>query len=311
MPIDGPQEFGLPRRPRLEQLPAMRTVKSVRAMQSLARRWQRAGVRIAFVPTMGSLHEGHLSLVRRARQAAGRHGRVVVSLYVNPTQFGPREDLSKYPRDVPRDAKLCRAAGVDVLFVPEDREMFPGKPGPAFSTWVTEEQLSQPMEGRSRPGHFRGVTTVVAKLLHLVGADVAVFGAKDWQQAAVVRRMVRDLNFPVKLLIAPTRREGDGLAMSSRNAHLRGDLRRQAAILSRTIAGARHVVRASRRPVDAARLKNVLTRLIEQQPGARVDYLEFFDPDTLAPLGRVSRGAHLALAVFIGKTRLIDNGRMA
>jgi pantoate--beta-alanine ligase len=196
------------------------------------------------------------------------------------------------------------------LFVPVDREMFPREKGREFSTWVTEERLSQSMEGRSRPGHFRGVTTVVAKLFNMVGPDVAVFGAKDWQQAAVVRRMVRDLNFPVKLIIAPTRRESDGLAMSSRNAYLKGDQRRQAAILSRTLAAARHVVQASRRPVDGTRLKKVLTRLIEKQPDARVDYLEFFDPETLTALSRVGRGAHAALAVRVGKTRLIDNGRM-
>jgi pantoate--beta-alanine ligase len=288
----------------------MRIVKSVGAMQALARRWQQAGVRSGFVPTMGGLHDGHLSLARRARRAVGRKGRVVVSIFVNPTQFGPREDLAKYPRDLRRDAALCRAAGVDVLFVPADGEMYPREEGAEFSTWVTEEKLSQAMEGRSRPTHFRGVTTVVAKLFNIVRPDVAVFGAKDWQQAAIVRRMIRDLNFPLKLIVAPTRREADGLAMSSRNAYLNGDLRRQAVILSRAIVGARHVVRASRRPVDAVRLKKVLTRLIEQQPDARVDYIEFFEPDTLAPLARVTRGAHLGLAVFVGKTRLIDNGAL-
>ena len=237
-------------------------------------------------------------------------GAVIVSIYVNPTQFTPGEDLSKYPRQLRRDTQLCRAAGVDVLFVPADGEMFRQEPGREFSTWVVEEQLSKSMEGRSRPGHFRGVTTVVAKLFNIVGPDVAVFGAKDWQQAAVVGRMARDLNFPLKLIIAPTRREPDGLAMSSRNAYLKGDQRREAVILSRTLAAARHVLRSSTGAVDATRLKKVLTRLIEKQPDARVDYLEFFDPETLVSLGRVGRGAHMALAVFIGKTRLIDNGRL-
>lgn len=288
----------------------MRIVKSVHAMQALARRWQRAAAHTALVPTMGGLHDGHLSLARRARRAVGRKGRVVVSIYVNPTQFGPREDLAKYPRDLRRDAALCRAEGVDVVFAPTDDEMYPREAGGEFSTWVAEEKLSQAMEGRSRPTHFRGVTTVVAKLFNIVRPDVAVFGAKDWQQAAVVRRMIRDLNFPLKLIVAPTLREPDGLAMSSRNAYLKGDLRRQAVILSRAIAGARRVVRESRRPVDAVRLKKVLTRLIEQQPDARVDYIEFFEPDTLVPLTRVRRGAHVALAVFVGKTRLIDNGSL-
>ena len=277
-------------------------------MQVLARRWQRAGTRTGFVPTMGGLHDGHLSLVRRVRRAVGGKGRVVASIFVNQAQFAPHEDLAKYPRDLRRDAALCRTSGVDVLFVPADGEMYPREAGAEFSTWVTEEKLSQAMEGRSRPGHFRGVATVVAKLFNIVQPDVAVFGAKDWQQAAIVRRMVRDLNFPLKLIVAPTRREEDGLAMSSRNAYLKGDLRRQAVVLSQALAAARRAVRASRGPVEALRLRKALTRLIEQQPEARVDYIEFFEPDTLAPLARVGRGAHLALAVFVGRTRLIDNG---
>jgi len=279
-------------------------------MQALARRWQKAGSRIAFVPTMGGLHEGHLSLVRRARQAAGRGGRVVVSLFVNPAQFGPGEDFAKYPRDLHRDAALCRSAGVDVLFAPTLGQMYPRDPGAPFSTWISEDTLSQSMEGRSRPGHFRGVTTVVAKLFNIMLPDVAVFGAKDWQQAAVVRRMVRDLNFPLKIIVAPTRRESDGLAMSSRNQYLTGDLRRQAVVLSRAIAHARRVVGASRRAVDERRLRKLLTQLIEQQPDAQMDYVEFFHPDTLVPVARVAGGTHMALAVRIGKTRLIDNGRL-
>ena len=286
----------------------MRIVKSVRAMQAQAQRWRRAGTPIAIVPTMGGLHDGHLSLVRRARQAAGRGGKVVVSLFVNPAQFGPGEDFTKYPRDLRHDAKLCCSAGVDVLFAPAAAQMYPRPPASAFSTWVSEETLSQSMEGRSRPSHFRGVTTVVAKLFHIVLPDVAVFGAKDWQQAAIVRRMVRDLNFPLRIIVAPTRREPDGLAMSSRNQYLTGDLRRQAAVLIRTLEMARQRVRA--KPADSELLKRELRRFIEQQPDARVDYVEFFDPETLVPVARVARGAHMALAVFIGKTRLIDNGRL-
>src|SRR5512141_2430696 len=215
----------------------MRVVKSVAGMQAAALRWRRQGTRIGFVPTMGYLHEGHLSLVRRARKAVGPRGRVVLSIYVNPEQFAPTEDFSKYPRDLKRDLHLCRGAGVGVVFAPGDREMYPAEGG-AFSTYVVEETLSKYMEGVTRPAHFRGVTTVVAKLFNIVLPDVAVFGAKDWQQAAVIRRMVRDLNFPLKMIVAPTFREPDGLAMSSRNKYLQGDLRREALVLSQAI---RHV----------------------------------------------------------------------
>ena len=235
---------------------------------------------------------------------------VVVSIYVNPTQFGPREDLSKYPRDLRRDAQLCREAGVDVLFVPSDGEMYPAGEAEGFSTWVVEDKLSQEMEGRSRPTHFRGVTTVVAKLFNIVLPDVAVFGAKDWQQAAIIRRMTRDLNFPVKIIVAPTQREPDGLAMSSRNKYLTGDLRGQAVVLSQAIARARAKVRSAKRSVSAATLKAELRKFIEQQPDARVDYIEFFHPATLRAASEASRGTQLALAVFVGRTRLIDNARL-
>ena len=222
----------------------VRIISSIAAMQPLAKKWQRTGKRIGFVPTMGCLHAGHLSLVKHARQATGKNGVVVVSIYVNPTQFGPKEDFAKYPRDLKRDFKLCRAAGVDVVFTPGDKEMYPQvgssrrddrtaqRAVPTnFSTCVVEENLSRTMEGASRPTHFRGVTTVVAKLFNLVLPDVAVFGAKDWQQAAIIKRMVTDLNIPVKIIVAPTLRERDGLAMSSRNKYLDDDLRRQADVL--------------------------------------------------------------------------------
>ena len=279
-------------------------------MQRLARAWQRQGVRIGFVPTMGYLHEGHICLIRRARQAVGKSGRVVVSIYVNPTQFGPTEDLAQYPRDLARDKQLCRAAGVDAVFIPIDAEMYPNGGSSAFSTWVTEEQLSSAMEGRSRPAHFRGVTTVVAKLFNIVLPDVAVFGAKDWQQAAIIRRMTRDLNFPVKLIIAPTHRASDGLAMSSRNKYLVGELRKQAVTLSQAIRIAQKKVRDRRQPLAVSSLRSMLKAFIEQQPDARVEYIEFFHPETLQPASRVERGTHLALAVFVGKTRLIDNARL-
>ncbi len=279
-------------------------------MQRLARRWQREGRRIGFVPTMGYLHAGHISLVQRARRAVGAGGRVVVSIFVNPTQFGPKEDLSQYPRDIRRDTQLCREAGVEALFVPGDGEMYPDGEAGGFSTWVIEEQLSGEMEGRSRPTHFRGVTTVVAKLFNIVLPDIAVFGAKDWQQAAIVQRMVRDLNFPLRLIVAPTHREPDGLAMSSRNKYLVGNLRPQAVALSEAIRHAQAAVRAAKRPLSAARLRAQLQKRIEARPDARVDYLDFFDPATLQTRAAVTRGTQLALAVFVGKTRLIDNARL-
>ncbi len=275
-------------------------------MQREALEFKRSGRTVAFVPTMGCLHEGHLSLVRKARRLAGAKGRVVVSIYVNPTQFAPTEDLAKYPRDLARDKRLCRNAGVDLLFIPADRHIYP----PDFSTFVVENDVSQAMEGASRPTHFRGVTTIVAKLFHLVRPDIAVFGAKDFQQAAVVRRMVRDLNFPVKIVVAPTSREPDGLALSSRNQYLSPDQRSQATVLWRAIQAVRELIRRNQTPVSASRLKKHLKRMIMAQPAARLDYIEFFDPETLRPLEKVRPGTHLALAVFIGKTRLIDNGRL-
>jgi len=285
----------------------MRVVNSIRAMQQLSQRWHREGVKVGMVPTMGYLHDGHLSLVDRARRLVGRRGKVVVSIYVNPTQFGPKEDLSRYPRDLKRDLALCREAGVDVVFTPSDSEMYPGKAEGRYSTYVLEEKLSQTMEGASRPGHFRGVTTVVAKLFNIALPDVAVFGAKDFQQAAVIKRMVSDLNFPLRIVVAPTLRERDGLAMSSRNKYLEGDLRKQAIVLWRSIQEARQAVRRSRNGIAAANLKSLLKRLIEREPDARLDYVEFFDPETLEATAKVSRGTQMALAVFVGKTRLIDN----
>ena len=258
---------------------------------------------------MGYLHDGHLSLVRAARKRVGKNGKVVVSIYVNPTQFAPTEDLSKYPRDLKRDLKLCREAGVDLVFTPSDAEMYSGKAEGNYSTYVIEENLGRVMEGASRPTHFRGVTTVVAKLFNIVLPDVAVFGQKDFQQAAVIQRMVADLNFPVKIIVAPTLRERDGLAMSSRNKYLAGDLRRQATVLWCALQIAKWIVEKSKL-VSAADLKSDLKMLIEIEPDAKLDYVEFFNPETLKPVAQVKRGTHLALAVFVGKTRLIDNAKL-
>jgi len=280
----------------------VRIVSKINVMQRLARQWQRAGKAVVFVPTMGFLHRGHASLMERARKLAGRKGRVVASVYVNPTQFGPNEDFARYPRDAKGDQRLCRAAGVDVFFAPGNAEMYPAD----FSTAVQEEKLAGGMEGAARPGHFRGVTTIVAKLFNAVLPTAAVFGAKDFQQAAVIRRMTRDLNFPVKIVVAPTVREADGLAMSSRNKYLSPAEREQATVLWRAVQRAQEAV--ARRPVAVAQLRRETARMVEAQPGARLDYVEFFDPETLQPVRTVKPGTRMALAVFVGKTRLIDNG---
>jgi pantoate--beta-alanine ligase len=288
----------------------MKVLRSLGVMQRMAMGWRRAGCRVGFVPTMGFLHEGHVSLMDEARRQVGADGLVVVSIYVNPTQFGPGEDLSRYPRDFKRDQQLCREAGVDVIFYPSDETMYPGRATGGYSTYVEEERLGKGMEGSTRPTHFRGVTTVVAKLFHLVLPDVAVFGAKDWQQAAVIRRMVRDLNFPLKLVVAPTRRESDGLAMSSRNTYLDPVERRQATVLFRAMGRVRDRVRRSADGVEAEELRELVRGLVKAEPMARLDYVEFFEPDGLEMVKRVVRGSQMALAVYAGKTRLIDNGRL-
>ncbi len=285
----------------------MKIVEKITAMQQRVHRARQSGQRIGFVPTMGYLHAGHMSLVAQARRRVGDNGLVVVSIYVNPTQFAPTEDLAKYPRNLERDRRLCRAAGVDVIFLPSDSDMYPGRAVGQYSTYVVEECLSQGMEGASRTTHFRGVATVVAKLFNCVLPDVAVFGAKDWQQAAVVRRMVADLNFPIELVVAPTLREADGLAMSSRNAYLSTAERSQATVLWRGLVEARALVRARPKGVPAGSLKKILAKRVAAEPDARLDYIECFDTSTLVPVGRVRPGSHLALAVYIGKTRLIDN----
>jgi len=293
----------------------MRIVKTVAQMQKLSRAWRREGLRVGCVPTMGYLHEGHLSLAHAARRRVGKSGKVIVSIYVNPAQFGPSEDLSRYPRDFKSDCQLCRAAGVDAIFAPSDAEMYPGwgeatdEPArPTFSTYVVEESLSRGMEGASRPTHFRGVTTVVAKLFNAMLPDVAVFGAKDFQQAAIVKRMVRDLNFPLQIVVAPTVREPDGLAMSSRNRYLDPEQRAQAVILFHALQAAKQAV--ARKAIPVAKLKRDLEQFFTAAPLARLDYVEFFDPETLQPVAQVKRGTHMALAVFFGKTRLIDNGQL-
>lgn len=267
-------------------------------MQRLARRTRRAGKRIGFVPTMGYLHDGHLSLIRLA---AKRADWVVVSLFVNPTQFGPGEDLDRYPRDFTRDKALCAETGVDVLFCPTAAEMYP----PGYSVYVAETRLSGRLCGVSRPHHFGGVTTVVAKLFNLVAPDFAVFGQKDAQQARIVRQMVRDLNFPVKIRIAPIVREPDGLAMSSRNRYLSPGERADALCLHRALQEAERLHRDGER--DASVLSARMRALIAGVASAEIDYIEIVDDETLQPVETITGRTLVALAVRIGKTRLIDN----
>jgi pantoate--beta-alanine ligase len=260
---------------------------------------RRAGRRVGLVPTMGYLHEGHLSLVRRARELADF---VVVTIFVNPTQFGPNEDLARYPRDLAADRARCLAAGVACVFAPDNEAVYP----PGYQTYVEVEGVSQGLCGARRPGHFRGVATVVTKLFNMVGPCVAVFGEKDYQQLLVIRRMAADLNLPVEIVGAPIVREPDGLAMSSRNAYLDPDQRRQATCLHRALQAVRE--RAAAAPLEADEALGIARAIIEAEPAARIDYVELRHAETLAPLPRVeTRRTLLALAVFVGQTRLIDN----
>ena len=284
-------------------LKIIRTTHAIRHETTTARA---SGRMVALVPTMGCLHEGHLSLIRRARKLAGAKGAVVVTIFVNKTQFGPSEDFGRYPRALKRDMALCRGLGVDIVFAPSDEAIYTVR----HSTFVVESRLAKLMEGASRPTHFRGVTTVVTKLFNLVQPHAAVFGAKDWQQAVVIRQITGDLNFPVRVVIAPTIREHDGLAMSSRNEHLSPAERAQSTVLYEIIRAARTAVKNATTPLPASVLRRKLARFVGKQHLAKLDYIEFFHPTTLEPAKRVGRGTHLALAVFLGKTRLIDNGRL-
>lgn len=262
---------------------------------------RRAPGPLILVPTMGALHAGHAALLDRARQLAGARGTVVASLFVNPTQFGPREDLARYPRPLAADRKLCAQHGVDVLFLPTAEAMYPG----GFSTYVEEGAVSLPLCGASRPGHFRGVCTVVLKLFQIVAPAQAVFGLKDYQQCAVIRRMVRDLNLPVRIVPVATVREPDGLALSSRNRYLSDAERVQAPVLRRALLAARAAYRAGEK--NAARLRQKLVATIASAPLARLDYAGVADADSLRPVRTAGRNTVMALAVFFGPTRLIDN----
>ncbi len=267
-------------------------------MQEWADKQRRSGKRIGFVPTMGYLHRGHLSLLEEARI----HSDVLVaSIFVNPMQFAANEDLSRYPRDPEGDARKLKEAGTNILFLPAAEEVYPR----GYQTNVTVEKLTQGLCGRSRPTHFRGVTTVVAKLFHMVKPHVAVFGEKDYQQLAAVRRMVEDLNFDVQIIGGSIVREDDGLAMSSRNAYLSPAERQAALCLNRSLTTAQQLVNEGE--LDAAAVLQATRAVLEAEPLARIDYVELVDSETLEPVRRIDSPAVVALAVFFGRTRLIDN----
>jgi len=253
---------------------------------------------LGLVPTMGFLHEGHLALVRRAR---GECATVAISIFVNPAQFGPQEDLARYPRDLPRDLRMLEAAGADVVWVPDADEVYP----PGYQTYVTVGAVAEPLEGDARPGHFRGVATVVAKLFNAFTPDRAYFGQKDAQQAAVIRQMALDLNFPLEIVVCPTVRESDGLAMSSRNTYLTPPERNAATVLYRALDAVKTDYQNGERKAEV--LRAAMRDCLSSEPLAKMEYVSTADPDTLQELGRVDGNALFLMAVRIGKTRLIDN----
>lgn len=271
------------------------TVKEVREQ---VKAWRKEGLSVGLVPTMGYLHEGHASLIKKAVED---NDRVVTSIFVNPTQFAPTEDLEAYPRDMEKDSKLCETLGVDLIFHPEPEEMY----APDFCTWVDMDVLSKTLCGKSRPIHFRGVCTVVSKLFHIVTPDRAYFGQKDAQQLAIIRRMVRDLNMDIEIVGCPIVREEDGLAKSSRNTYLNEEERKAALILSQSIFLGQKMVQEGE--TDTAKIKAAMVEKIQSEPLARIDYVEIVDGLSMQPVDTVQSPILAAIAVYIGKTRLIDN----
>ncbi|MCI9446407.1 MAG: pantoate--beta-alanine ligase [Lachnospiraceae bacterium] len=276
----------------------MRIIKTIEELRPIVKGWRKEGLSVGLVPTMGYLHEGHKSLIVKA---VSENNRVVVSDFVNPTQFGVNEDLASYPRDIERDAAVCEAAGADLIFHPEPEEMY-------FTdncTFVDMDKLTKGLCGKTRPTHFRGVCSVVTKLFHIVTPDRAYFGQKDAQQLAVIRRMVRDLNFDIEIVGCPIVREADGLAMSSRNTYLNEEERQAALVLHKSLLlGKEMIVQGEQ---DAGEIKAAIVRSIETEPLARADYVEIVDPDSLETIDIIEGRALIALAVYVGKTRLIDN----
>jgi len=273
-------------------------IRTVVDMKAACRQLTRTGKSLGLVPTMGALHEGHMSLVRASKAQCGV---TAVSVFVNPLQFGPPEDLDQYPRRLERDARMLDQTGVDLVFAPGVAEMYPS----GAQTYVMVEELSTKLDGNSRPGHFRGVTTVVLKLFEIVRPDKAFFGQKDAAQVAVLRQMVRDLDMDVEMVVCPIVRENDGLAMSSRNAYLNPEQRRQALVLHRSLMRVQSA--ADLGEFEAAQLISLAKQVIGEEPGVRLDYFAIVDPDTLDPIENISRGALAAVAAFVGTTRLIDN----
>jgi len=276
----------------------MKICKTISDMRAASRGSHREGKRLGFVPTMGALHEGHLSLVRAAKAKCDV---VAVSIFINPLQFGPSEDLAKYPRTFEPDVAMLEKASVDILFAPAPEEMYPA----GDVTYVTVEGLSEKLCGRSRPGHFRGVTTVVAKLFHIVEPNLAFFGQKDAAQTTIIRRMVQDLNLPVEIVVCPIVRELDGLAMSSRNAYLSPQERRSALVLNRSLTEVRNLFDQGER--NASMLIEAGKQVLSHEAGVRLDYFEIVTPSTLDSMQQLTSGALVAIAAFVGHTRLIDN----
>ena len=278
----------------------MEVISKVAELQERIKDWKLKGLTVGFVPTMGYLHEGHLSLVREAKK---RNDRAAVSIFVNPKQFGPAEDYNVYPRDFNRDAALLEKEGVDLIFYPAVEEMYPA----GYKTYVEVEDLENRLCGRSRPGHFRGVCTVVLKLFNLIQPDEAYFGWKDAQQVIILKKMVEDLNLPVKIRSMPLIREKDGLALSSRNIYLNPQERQASVVLYRSLELAEEIIKNGER--QAARIRQQMVNLISAEPLARIDYVEIVDPQTLEPLVTIDGDALVAVAVYFGRTRLIDNLR--
>ena len=276
----------------------MKAIKEIGKMKTYARIMKKENKLIGFIPTMGYLHEGHLNLMRTARKQADT---VIASVFVNPMQFAPNEDFKKYPRDIKKDEELARACGVDVVFYPSDKDMYP----PGFSTSVNVDKLTDVMEGASRPGHFKGVTTAVMKLFEIVKPDIAYFGQKDAQQAAVIKKMVEDLNMDITLKIMPTVREEDGLAMSSRNAYLSKPERKDAACLYESLKLAEEAFSSGEK--NAKKIKKIIKDTISKKPSAKIDYISIVNAESLESVTELKGKALVALAVFVGKTRLIDN----
>lgn len=276
----------------------MQIIKTIEELRPIVKAWRKEGLRVGLVPTMGYLHEGHKSLIVKA---VSENDKVVVSDFVNPTQFGVGEDLASYPRDIDRDAAICEQAGADLIFHPEPKEMY-------FAdncTFVDMDRLTKGLCGKTRPTHFRGVCTVVSKLFHIVTPDRVYFGQKDAQQLAVIRRMVRDLNFDIEIVGCPIVREADGLAMSSRNTYLNDEERKAALILHKSLLMGKEMIEQGEH--NAARVKEAVIHNIESEPLARIDYVEIVNPDTMEDIDVVEGEALIATAVYIGKTRLIDN----